>query len=67
VIIHLNGIKNKIEVPTLTLQALVSEKFPSLSAFAIAVNDQIVPRSELPGFQISEGDRIEIIQPVGGG
>lgn len=35
--------------------------------FAVAVNRQIIPRSEVNDFQMNEGDAIEIVHAVGGG
>ena len=34
---------------------------------AIAINNQIVPRDSHANARISDGDRIEIIRPIGGG
>jgi sulfur carrier protein len=35
--------------------------------FAIEVNQIIVPRSEFPNTQLQAGDKIEIVQAIGGG
>ena len=34
---------------------------------AVEVNREIVPRSEHTGFRLSEGDRVEVVQAIGGG
>ncbi len=34
---------------------------------AVEVNEDIVPRSRHPEFVLSEGDRVEIVQAIGGG
>jgi sulfur carrier protein len=34
---------------------------------AVAVNSQVVPRTEQPALVLAPGDRVEIIQAVGGG
>ncbi|MCP4003223.1 MAG: sulfur carrier protein ThiS [bacterium] len=34
---------------------------------AVAVNDEIVPRSRYCEVKLSPGDRVEVIQAVGGG
>jgi sulfur carrier protein len=34
---------------------------------AVMVNDEVVRRAELPATPLKDGDRIEIIQMVGGG
>lgn len=34
---------------------------------AVAVNEDFVPRSQYADFQLSEGDRLDIVAPVQGG
>jgi len=34
---------------------------------AVEVNDELVPRSEHADYQLNEGDRVEIVQAIGGG
>jgi sulfur carrier protein len=34
---------------------------------AVAVNAEVVPRSRFESHEIQEGDRVEVIQAVGGG
>lgn len=34
---------------------------------AVEVNEDIVPRSEHPGFRLNEGDRVEVVHAIGGG
>lgn len=34
---------------------------------AVEINGEIVPRSEFAGHRLGEGDRIEIVQAIGGG
>ena len=34
---------------------------------AVEVNDELVPRSEHADCQLNEGDRVEIVQAIGGG
>lgn len=34
---------------------------------AVEVNEDIVPRSRHPEFILSDGDRVEIVQAIGGG
>lgn len=52
-----------------TLHELFQETHPDQSSEgkAIAVNDEVVPSGEWKEFQLSEGDRIEVIQAVQGG
>ncbi len=35
--------------------------------FAIEINQNIIPRSEFTGTQLHAGDKIEIVQAIGGG
>lgn len=34
---------------------------------AVAINDAFAPRSTWPGHTLDDGDRIDIVAPVGGG
>lgn len=34
---------------------------------AVEVNQELVPRSEHSGFRLAPGDRVEIVQAIGGG
>lgn len=36
-------------------------------SLAVAVNGTVLRREELPGTLLSDGDRVEIVRPVGGG
>ncbi|MDA1297377.1 MAG: sulfur carrier protein ThiS [Chloroflexi bacterium] len=36
-------------------------------SLAVAVNGIVLRREELPGTLLSDGDRVEIVRPVGGG
>ena len=35
--------------------------------FAVEINEEVVVRSEYPERQLCEGDRVEIVQAIGGG
>ena len=35
--------------------------------FAIELNQDIIPRSEYPNTQLHAGDKVEIVQAIGGG
>jgi sulfur carrier protein len=66
--IYLNG--EELEVPEGTT---ISELIKSLNiqvrevGFAVAVNEEVVPKSKYEGYKLSEGDRVEIVHLVGGG
>jgi sulfur carrier protein len=66
--IYLNG--EELEVPEGTT---ISELIKSLNiqvrevGFAVAVNEEVVPKSKYESHKLSEGDRVEIVHLVGGG
>lgn len=64
--VHINGEERLLE-PHLTLQDLIQTLQIPSQAVAVAVNSEIVPRSELLTFPLRDKDRIEIIHAVGGG
>ena len=64
--IHLNG-ERRQTAAGLSLASLVSELALTGKRLAIEVNEEVVPRSRYEGFCLSEGDKIEIVQAIGGG
>ncbi len=50
-----------------TLGSLVSELDLVGRRLAIEVNGELVPRSEHEHFRLTPGDRVEIVQAIGGG
>ena len=64
--IHLNGEKQGLERP-LSLQEILEQFEIRREAVAVAVNAEVIPRSELSKTKVRDGDRIEIIHAVGGG
>lgn len=64
--IQINGQVQQLE-STLTLREMLARLHISPVAMAIAVNEEIVPRSELENRQVQDGDTIEVVQAVGGG
>lgn len=40
---------------------------PGTALFAVEVNEEVVPRSELAHYPLHEGDRVEIVRAIGGG
>ncbi len=51
----------------LTLAALVDELGLAGTRYAVEVNEELVPRSEHETFTLSDGDRVEVVQAIGGG
>lgn len=64
--LHINGQKREIQ-DGISLQELLQDIGLSPQALAVAVNSEIVPRSELERVHPRNGDQIEIIRAVGGG
>jgi len=64
--IYINGVERQIPDQT-TLQALVEILELGDQRFAIEVNEALVPRSTFDVHSLFEGDRIEIVQAIGGG
>ena len=50
-----------------TLSALVEQLGMKSDRVAIELNREIVPREQWPQTQLKDGDRLEIVQFVGGG
>ncbi|MFQ5672930.1 MAG: sulfur carrier protein ThiS [Nitrospinales bacterium] len=50
-----------------TLTELIRELDIRTSHFAIALNCQVVPKSQYETTPVKDGDTIEIVQAVGGG
>jgi len=64
--IIINGIE-KSYTSSLTLETLLIELGYANKKFAVEVNEEIIPRSELRNKLVVDGDKIEIINAVGGG
>lgn len=56
------------EVPAqATLGQLLRDLDVRIEACAVALNLQVIPRTELPTTQLSPGDSVEVVRAVGGG
>lgn len=64
--ISVNGEEQKVSAGT-TLAKLLETRQLSGKRLAIEVNEEIVPRSHLNEYQLQQGDRVEIVQAIGGG
>ncbi len=64
--ILLNGQPERL-VDDLTLAQLVEQLGLTDKRIAIEVNDELVPRSEHVTYRLHDGDRVEIVQAIGGG
>jgi thiamine biosynthesis protein ThiS len=50
-----------------TLSDLIQELDITAPHFAVALNHQVVPRSQYDATKLQEGDQVEIVHAVGGG
>lgn len=50
-----------------TVDGLLEDLFGQLRRVAVEINGEIVPRSRHAGFRLRDGDRIEVVQAIGGG
>jgi len=53
--------------PNFTIESLLDELGYANKKIAVEINEEIIPRSKLKNKLIIDGDRIEIINAVGGG
>jgi sulfur carrier protein len=70
--IALNGEAYELDAPPpggspATLEDLVAALELEGRRLAIEVNGELVPRSGLAAFRLAPGDRVEIVQAIGGG
>jgi sulfur carrier protein len=66
--LYLNG--EELEVPEgITISGLIKSLNIRVRevGFAVAVNEEVVPKSKYESHKLSEGDRVEIVHLVGGG
>ncbi len=64
--IYLNGDKKQIS-DDLTMSNLVQQLNLGDQRFAIEVNEELVPRSGFTEYRLKPGDRVEVVQAIGGG
>ncbi len=50
-----------------TVEQYLESKGLAGRSLAVAVNGTVLRREELPDTTLSDGDRVEIVRPVGGG
>jgi sulfur carrier protein len=66
VFITVNGKDMDVE-PGISVDALLSLLNIKREYTAVAVNREITPKSEYGSVKLSEGDKLEIVRPMGGG
>ena len=64
--IQLNGKAHDVATDT-TVCTLIADLGLSPDGVAVAINAAVIPRSTHPQTRLQPGDRVEIIQAVGGG
>ena len=64
--LYLNGVKISIE-KEIDITTFLKNQNLSQKKIAIAVNGSIIPKKEYEKIILKEGDKIEIVQAVGGG
>jgi sulfur carrier protein len=64
--VTVNG--NPMELPAgATVESLLQQLGVPRQYLAVAVNRDITPKSEYTALRLAEGDRVEIVRPMGGG
>jgi sulfur carrier protein len=64
--IFVNGERRALPAPC-TVAALLGRLALGTRRVAVAVNRDVVPRSAFAGRELASGDRVEILEAVGGG
>jgi thiamine biosynthesis protein ThiS len=64
--LFVNGEGRRVPAPC-TVAALLGSLTLEPRRVAVAVNRDVVPRSAFAGHQLASGDRVEILEAVGGG
>jgi sulfur carrier protein len=65
-VLTVNGEPRSVQNPC-TVQALLDRLEVGAKRVAVAVNRDVVPRSTFPSRELTDGDRVEILEAVGGG
>jgi thiamine biosynthesis protein ThiS len=64
--ITVNGQPRVVE-PGTTVEGLLDLLGVPRQFTAVAVNREVTPKSEYAAVKLSEGDRVEVVRPMGGG
>ena len=65
--LSINGEARSLAAPALTIAELLDELGLGGRRVAVEVNRRLVPRAKHAEAHLSEGDRVEIVEFVGGG
>jgi len=66
IIVFLNGDKKTIE-PNTNVDTALTKWGLNQGKFALAINNQFLPRSQHPIYQLKPNDCIDLLTPVAGG
>jgi sulfur carrier protein len=66
-IIHVNGQAREIAPPARLSEVLDLPEGASTRGIAVAVNGQVIPRSQHASTELTDGARVEIVTAVQGG
>lgn len=50
-----------------TIAALIDTLSLPTGRFAVEINEELIPRSEHAGYRLQQGDKVEVVQAIGGG
>ncbi len=64
--VEINGESREV-AEAITLSALIESLSVETKVAACAVNMAVIKKDQWPSYQLAEGDRIELLQFVGGG
>jgi sulfur carrier protein len=64
--VWLNGATQQVPANT-TIAAMVSDLGASATGLAVALNEEVVPRSRWDSTELANHDRIEVLVPTQGG
>ena len=64
--VTINGRPRELAAPV-ALAELIAELGLAEKRLAVEINGEIVPRSRHPQTRVRDGDRLEIVQAIGGG
>ena len=65
-IIFLNGREESVD-DHITVKQLIEQKMSPDRRVAVEINHEVVPRARHTNHVIQEGDRVEVVQAIGGG
>jgi len=60
-----NGTNRDVDV--ISVEALVEQLTTARRGVAVAINGEVVPRSEWPAARLRDGDRVEVLTAAQGG